>query len=272
MTRSRCWGGEHMTYLSRIRINPRRAAAQPLLGNPRAMRSAVLHGIPGDPLAERVLWRLDTDNPYRPELFVLTRTKPDWSHLVESAGWPSADGEHTRVADYQPLLGRLRAGDTYAFRVTANPVQNTSTPDKRTKTQADYTASGGRRSFRIGHRTAAAQLGWFLGRTEKWGFRIPAAPDLSASAIDDPHLVAGTEQTAVAPDIRIVTRNRLTFGKKDHTRQRSSGHPVTLHPVTFEGRLEVSDPDRLTTALLDGVGPAKAYGCGLLTLAPLRTP
>jgi len=257
-----------VTYLSRIRINPRRAAAQTLLRDPRALRGAVLHGLPDDPLAERVLWRLDTDNPYRPHLFVLTRTKPDWSHLVESAGWPEADGENARVADYRPLLDRIRTGDNYAFRVTANPVQNTSTPDKPTATQAAYSAAGGRRSFRIGHRTAGAQLGWFLSRTEKWGFTIPQVDDeVAAPGVDAP--VSGGEEEQSASDVRITARNRVSVGKGRPNRGGSASS--TLHVVTFEGRLEVSDAERLTATLLAGIGPAKAYGCGLLTLAPLPT-
>lgn len=39
--------------------------------------------------------------------------------------------------------------------------------------------------------------------------------------------------------------------------------------VTFDGRLEVTDPAALRRTLTQGIGKAKAYGCGLITLAPL---
>lgn len=42
-----------------------------------------------------------------------------------------------------------------------------------------------------------------------------------------------------------------------------------LHTATFEGRLRITDPVVFTERLLGGIGPAKSYGCGLLTLAPL---
>ncbi|KPH98712.1 CRISPR-associated protein, Cse3 family [Actinobacteria bacterium OV450] len=42
-----------------------------------------------------------------------------------------------------------------------------------------------------------------------------------------------------------------------------------MNSVTFEGRLRITDPGLLTEHLLAGIGPSKAYGCGLLTLAPL---
>ncbi|MDQ0745874.1 hypothetical protein QF034_000105 [Streptomyces africanus] len=52
---------------------------------------------------------------------------------------------------------------------------------------------------------------------------------------------------------------------------RPDGPRVTLSTATFEGRLRVTDPDTLRASLLGGIGPAKGYGQGLLTLAPLHT-
>ncbi|MFQ6144179.1 type I-E CRISPR-associated protein Cas6/Cse3/CasE [Streptomyces seoulensis] len=246
-----------MPYLSRIRINPLRAESRKLLASPRAMHAAVQGGLPGLPEQERTLWRLDADNSHRPLLFVLTTDKPDWTHLVEQAGWPGADGEHYAVRDYAPLLQQMATGRSFAFRLTANPVQNTNRPDKLTPRQQERVEAGDRRSFRLGHRTATAQLNWFLTRTPRWGFDIPTAPHLD-----------GTHDTDNQPprDIRIVTRQRRSFGKESLTPKEAH---VVMHAVAFEGRLRITDPALLTERLLAGIGPTKAYGCGLLTLAPL---
>lgn len=40
--------------------------------------------------------------------------------------------------------------------------------------------------------------------------------------------------------------------------------------VRFDGVLHVTDPDTLSTAVRKGIGPAKAFGFGLLSLAPAR--
>ncbi|MGW1224627.1 type I-E CRISPR-associated protein Cas6/Cse3/CasE [Streptomyces sp. NPDC002530] len=260
-----------MPYLSRIRINPLRAESRKLLASPRAMHGAVQAGIPGEPGQSRTLWRLDPDNPYRPQLFVLTEDRPDWSHLVERAGWPDADGEHYAVRDYAPLLRQLTPGRSFAFRLTANPVQNTNRPDKPTTRQQARVDAGYRRGFRLGHRTAEAQLTWFLTRASRWGFDVPAAPGLD-----------GVHDTAGEPprDIRIIARRRRSFGKGAATgtgtgRATGTGTPtgkeahVVMNSVTFEGSLRITDPDVLAERLLGGIGPSKAYGCGLLTLAPL---
>ncbi|MER5981525.1 type I-E CRISPR-associated protein Cas6/Cse3/CasE [Streptomyces sp. NPDC001787] len=246
-----------MPYLSRIRINPLRAGSRKLLASPRAMHAAVEGGLPGLPEQERTLWRLDPDNPHRPQLFVLTTNKPDWTHLVEQAGWPGADGEHYAVRDYAPLLQQLAPGRSFAFRLTANPVQNTNRPDKPTERQQERMDAGVRRSFRVGHRTAAAQLNWFLTRTRRWGFDIPAAPNM-----DGTHGADGESPR----EIRITTRLRRSFGKGAITAKEAH---VVMNAVTFEGHLRITDPALLTERLLSGIGPSKAYGCGLLTLAPL---
>lgn len=244
-------------YLSRIRINPLRAESRKLLASPRAMHAAVQGGLPGLPEQERTLWRLDTDNRHRPQLFVLTTDKPDWNHLVEQAGWPDADDEHYAVRDYTPLLKQLAPGRAFAFRLTANPVQNTNRPNKPTPRQQQRMDAGDQRSFRIGHRTAAAQLNWFLTRTSLWGFDVPLAAHLDA-----------THDTRNEPprDVRITARQRRAFAKGSITTKETA---VILNAVTFEGRLRITDPALFTARLLAGIGPSKAYGCGLLTLAPL---
>jgi CRISPR system Cascade subunit CasE len=259
-----------MTYLSRIRINPLRAASQKLLASPRAMHGAVMGGITGPPGSERVLWRLDADNPHRPHLFVLTHTKPDWTHIVEQAGWPGADGEHAAIRDYNPLLDQIATGREFAFRLTASPVQNTKNPVKPSPGQAKTLEAGqGRgRGLRMGHRTAAAQLDWFLKRTESWGFLVPdaridpPAPGLEPVTQHAPNH-DGTPAPSPAREVRTIDRRRHSFTKNGRDPL------VVIHTATFEGRLRITDPETLTNRLLNGIGPSKAYGCGLLTLSPL---
>ncbi|MCP4357483.1 MAG: type I-E CRISPR-associated protein Cas6/Cse3/CasE [Chloroflexi bacterium] len=43
--------------------------------------------------------------------------------------------------------------------------------------------------------------------------------------------------------------------------------PITLYTVQFDGYLEVIQPDNLLAAIKSGIGPSKAFGCGLLSLA-----
>lgn len=50
----------------------------------------------------------------------------------------------------------------------------------------------------------------------------------------------------------------------------SDAQKVRHHRVRFEGTAEIVDPDALRAAMTRGVGKGRAYGCGLLTIAPLR--
>lgn len=52
------------------------------------------------------------------------------------------------------------------------------------------------------------------------------------------------------------------------TRQRKTGsYRITIQMAGFEGILEVTDPKRIAEALTNGLGHAKAFGLGLLSLA-----
>lgn len=57
------------------------------------------------------------------------------------------------------------------------------------------------------------------------------------------------------------------------TRDRHNNGRATRHGVTrFEGSAVVTDPERVRAAVAEGIGRARTYGCGLLSLAPESTP
>jgi len=45
---------------------------------------------------------------------------------------------------------------------------------------------------------------------------------------------------------------------------RKGRRPGKIVSVTFEGNLEVGDPETLQELMKKGFGPAKAFGCGLM--------
>jgi len=225
-------------YLSRIQLNPRRRDAWRLLGSPQRMHAAVLASFPDPPTgdlagAPRVLWRLDQDLE-RYFLYVVSPTEPDFAHLAEQAGWPTT--ERGTSKPYAPLLDGLRAGQQWAFRLVANPTRYVPAKD-------------GGRARRLAHVTVAQQEQWLLERAEGHGFRVTATR------------APGDGQEVGVPDVAVTRRATRAFAR--------SGAPdqVTLGTAQFDGRLEVVEPDRLRRSLVAGIGPAKAYGCGLLTLA-----
>jgi CRISPR system Cascade subunit CasE len=106
-------------------------------------------------------------------------------------------------------------------------------PVRSVRDPDDRTARG----RRVGHVTVDQQLSWFVGRSSSWGFSVGAD----------------------VPTAELVDRKVWSFDR--------SGQKVTVSTATFEGLLTVTDPDLLRSSLVGGLGPAKAYGCGLLTLS-----
>lgn len=65
---------------------------------------------------------------------------------------------------------------------------------------------------------------------------------------------------AVSEGSFAVTRKQTYHFKKNGTR------PVTLLAVTYEGILQVTDPEAFKALLCEGIGRGKAYGLGLMTI------
>ncbi|NJP67117.1 type I-E CRISPR-associated protein Cas6/Cse3/CasE [Streptomyces spiramenti] len=233
-------------YLTRFRINTARADARRLLASPHRVHGAVNASFPEEPSRDgggpRVLWRVDREANHRATLFVVSPGRPDLTHLVEQAGWPHADGPHWQSYGYADFLDGLKTDDRWAFRLTANPVHAARCKD-------------GEPTKRTAHRTPAHQMGWLLKRQEALGFAVVEKP------LERRMLKSGDELELLVRD-----HSPQSFGRGAGTDEKNS---VRFTRVTFEGRLRVTDPAALRKALTQGIGKEKAYGCGLLTLAPV---
>lgn len=225
-------------YLGRCELNPNRRGAKKLLGSPQAMHAAVLSCFPKSKVSEagRVLWRIDrTDSGVF--VYIVAGLAPDWSSLEEQGGWPHSST--SAVKNYQPFLDSLENGQRYSFRLTANPTHSARTrPDGQLK--------------RLGHVTVSHQEKWLLKKAPANGFEIP-----TFMTSDDP-------ETDPESAFQVTRRQVLSFSRQDHEGRRGR---VTLTQAEYEGVLVVTDKDLLINALKAGIGRAKGYGCGLLTLA-----
>jgi CRISPR system Cascade subunit CasE len=232
-------------YLSRVMLNPQRRATRAWISSPQRIHAAVLGGFPGAHITDagRVLWRLDQSN-HRNVLYVVSPMRPDFSHLVEDGGWST---EPAGVMDYAPFLESIHAGQRYRFRLRANTVR--STKDRETSGPATRG-----RVVNVGSR--ALQEDWLLTRVPALGFRIPA---------DETDLTDDSGEIIGRKNLVLTERNTLQFARSTDGMRRN----VTLATALFDGVLEVADPEALRRVLQHGVGRGKAYGCGLLTLAPV---
>lgn len=95
---------------------------------------------------------------------------------------------------------------------------------------------------RCAHVTPAQQTEWLVDRADQIGVKF----------IED--------ETGV--QVAVTKHENLRF-------KRGKGR-VTIARTQFDGALEVVDPVKFADALINGVGKAKGYGCGMLTVAPWR--
>lgn len=251
-------------HLTRFRVNTARPAARRLLSSPQSLHAAVMSSFPdllptaqGDADAPRVLWRLDHNARAEVFLYVVSPTQPDLTHLVEQAGWPAAaanpDTPGWQTRPYAPLLDRLAEGDTWAFRLTANPVHHIRRKE-------------GEPTKRTAHITPVHQRNWLLERQERAGFRIIEKPH-DRRLLPSGTTLNGHEHDGDRYELTVRDQRAHSFDKSSGAKQ-SQRRAVSLVTVTYDGRLQVTDPDALRRTLTLGLGKAKAYGCGLMTLAP----
>lgn len=227
-------------YFSKVLINPELRKSRAMLADPHITHGMATKAVPPNLQSSdegRILWRIDR-NEQQMVLYIVTPVEPRLDHIVEQVGWPSAPAQTT---DYVRFLDSLRKGQEFAFKVTLNPIKTIK--NERGQTQ------------KVPHVSVKHQINWFLDRTDGWGF------DIVRSA-EDVRPVAG--QTAMLRNLDVVKREDLRFSKPDGDRIKNK---VVHRTATFEGLLEVSDVERLRHSLTHGMGRAKAYGCGLMTLA-----
>ena len=236
-------------YLTRIYLNPHRRGAKQLMRSRQTLHAAVLNcfppGVLDDPGAPRVLWRLDRPPAVRGAaprqgspscaLYISSPVAPDPSHIVEEAGYATEGG--VVIRDMSAFLEGLSAGQRWGFRLCVNP----------TFREGSQVNARGRKKV-LAHVTQDQQTQWVLERAEKCGGDLPVLEDSDGQRVDGANLL-----------INGVERSIAEFKRGERR--------VTLGVATFEGVLEVTDPDALRRALTHGIGRGKAYGCGLMTLA-----
>lgn len=228
-------------YLTRMPLNAARWETRRLMASPYRLHAAVEAAFPPGMATSdgdgRVLWRLDkrVDEPQAFWLYIVSPEKPDLTHVVEQAGWLV----HERLwetRDYRPFLDRLENGQRWEFRLKANPVRKVRKDKGR---RPDESVVGTLQ----GHVTVEQQVEWLVSRAGAHGFELP----LDANE---------------TPAVIVSQRNREVF--------RRGSDEVTLSTAVYDGTLTVTDADLMRAALCQGIGRAKGFGCGLLTIAPVR--
>jgi CRISPR system Cascade subunit CasE len=176
----------------------------------------------------RVLYRVEGMDA--PVVIVQAEARPNTAVL------PS---DYTRAAirvrdDLAQAFSSIQNGQRLYFRLRANV----------TKKLATQQQSNGKR---VAITDAGEQVAWLLRKGQQAGFVV----------LSDPFAIDGYAMT-------VIDEGKSHGVKRNHT----TPNKLTHVGVRYEGTLEVIDASLFADALRNGIGSAKAYGFGLLSVAP----
>lgn len=219
-------------FFSEFLVNPGRREARALVASPQRLHAAVLDCFPPGQanLGDRRVIWRLDGGPHRSARLLIVSPLRPDFRGLAERAGWTT-GESGRSTPYDRFLEGLKEGQNWRFRLVANPTYRL--PKK----------PGEKRGRRVGHVTVGHQLQWLLRKADGIGINMASAEE-------------GLYASVTGRGLR-----RFTKG---------SDLQVTMATAQFDGILRVEDAALLRSALVSGIGPGKAYGHGLMTLAPIR--
>ncbi len=179
-----------------------------------------------------ILHRLERQHD-RFVLYVQSTTEPDWSRLTPGYA------DRIDIKPVDRLYSNIVSGTRLVFRLAANPTKRAGKHDEGHAKFSD------KKRRRIDIRDEEGRIRWLERKGSQCGFSVC-------------RVSSQTEVASVNASPRPSSKFRHETGW------------VTLGSAIFDGVLEVKDPDTFRAAITAGIGTGKAYGFGLLSIAPER--
>ncbi|MFI9764977.1 type I-E CRISPR-associated protein Cas6/Cse3/CasE [Streptomyces sp. NPDC051963] len=226
--------------LIRIRLNLENRDIRRNVDRPASLHKTVMllapEGMGGNPRQDAgLLFRLEhATRTMPPTLLVQSRMPPDFTRLP-----PGCGAVETR--DLAPLLAALTTGRRVRYRITANPSTRYTVKKEEDADAAPF---------------------------------FPAAkPRRTDVPLDGDDALAWWQRKATHAglDVHSAALTPLPRSRRAITRWHEGGRqPDTFWCALrrFDGEATIADADQLRRAVLTGIGRGKAYGAGLLSLAP----
>lgn len=241
-------------YLSRLRLNLRDRRVRQDLSNSQALHRRLLDAFPEATARGEIelLYRVEASRGGQsPEYIVLVQSgaEPDWSRLdggylqVDSHGFGWSETPDAPSKEISEKFRQIDSGDQFRFRLRANPTKKYHYKPGDVDKNGKPRRSTGPNGTRIPLLDDVDLRDWLVNKGSQHGFRV-----LGARWQPDP-----------------VTGDRQRGAK-------ANGTSLTHYAVLFEGVLKVTDDTAFQDALMGGIGPGKAYGFGLLSLAAMNAP
>jgi len=245
-------------YLTKMILNPQSRMVWNDLGNLQNLHrmiskafpkiendTAALHHARKTPRSEfDLLHRLDFNRQSgKAVLLVQSSVAPDWSFLNKDYAveidCKTVHEQYSKIENGMRLLFRLQANPTKRIG------QKYRHPDEQKREEFTRKFRDEKSRRRIALNKDEEKIEWLKRKGEDAGFRLA-----------DVQIKANVENVAAIAQSKIKSR------RKD------GESPMTFGSVVFEGVLEVTDAETLRDCIIRGIGSGKAYGFGLLSIAP----
>lgn len=227
-------------FLSRLRMNVRSRAAQSDLSDRYGLHRTIMRAFPQSDGAARarfgVLYRLDHDDSQaRVTLLVQSSVEPAWDYLFARDDYLL---EAPETKETTRLYDSIEDGSTFRFRLRANPTKRVFSRDDKL------------RGKRVDLRSDSERVDWLRRRARSGGFEIATANLEGANGNQFERLRIIPEGSAFASKGVGGSKLKLTHGS-----------------VLYEGLCVVVNSQGFRRATRVGIGPGKAFGFGLLSIA-----
>ncbi|MBI3911852.1 MAG: type I-E CRISPR-associated protein Cas6/Cse3/CasE [Armatimonadetes bacterium] len=248
-------------YLSRLHLDPG-AGATPqtdrLLRSPYLLHQAVFAAFdPRERGQGGVLYRREPElREGRVVILVQSRLAPDWQRGFARS---LAAGEPPEV---RPLSLRRRRGQWFRFRLRANPTRRTREGKRRSILSG---LGQGEHRDPPYYNAVLAQLAA--------GEEPNPPPARIREYVLDRWLRRQLHGAVADLEFQITDEDLLEDDKPGNIASGSDprpAHQLQFKSVRYDGILQVAEPDRLHGRVVCGIGSGKAFGFGLLSLAPVR--
>jgi CRISPR system Cascade subunit CasE len=199
------------------------------------------------------LFRIERDGP--PRILVQSVERPAWDYAFQNA--PHLLGTAPQVRQFDPVP---RCGELYRFRLLANIVKNRSVP------RADGST-----------RTTKAGL-TITKRTRKPSpVRLTALSEVASDDNQERNVLQKARFEPWRTWLASMAHGFAVFDDEENPLRMQEVYTVVRNPKwqnprrfnagMFDGVITCTDAQQLADTIHNGIGPAKAFGFGLLSIA-----
>lgn len=186
------------------------------------------------------LFRVDHRSDGPAVILVQSAIIPDWDYAFQSLNHPDKPETSFFAAQPQvrPFDPQFERGTQFRFRLLANPTKKVDAAAKSVRTDPNRTEP--------------------LTRKQLDGRRVP---------VPDDKLEAWLERHAASSGFRLRQIDSLVPGYILALKDNEKGAGTRFRSALYNGVLSVEDPTAFRQTIIQGIGPAKAFGFGLLSVA-----